>query len=85
MAYNSGGFTGDANLSITINDNGNTGEGGALSDTQTIALSVAQDVGTLGNRALTFQGSLSTSDTIDRYQFTLGADTTTFCLTLGGL
>lgn len=45
----------------------------------------AQNVGTLGNRALTFQGRLSSSDSVDRYQFTLGRDTNKFRLTLGDL
>ena len=35
-----GGYSGSDTLSITVNDNGNTGTGGPLSDTETVAITV---------------------------------------------
>ncbi len=38
-------FTGNDSITLTVNDRGNTGSGGALSDTDAIAITVAPDVG----------------------------------------
>jgi hypothetical protein len=84
LAYNTGTFTGNTTLSITVNDNGNTG-GGALTGSGAITLRVTQNLGTLGNSPLTATGRVSSSDPSDRYQFTLSSRTNNFRLSLMGL
>lgn len=84
LNYNGGSFSGDTNLTVSVNDNGNTG-GGALTNAKTVALKVAIDVGTLGNSAINRTGSVTSSDSIDRYRFTLATSTSKFHLTLGSL
>jgi Bacterial pre-peptidase C-terminal domain len=53
-----------------VNDQGNSGSGGALSDTKTIALNVARNLGTL-NKEFEVKGTLTNADRTDLYQFTI--------------
>jgi hypothetical protein len=76
----SNNFSGNDSLTVTVNDNGNTGSGpaGGLSDSKSVALSVARDLGTLGVFAQTVSGSVNATDPVDFYQVTLTAGATLF-------
>jgi hypothetical protein len=71
-------FSGNDSLNITVDDQGNMGLGGSLTDTEAIALSVARDLGTLGLFAQVISGSLTAADSVDLYQVTLTAPATLF-------
>ncbi len=85
LRYSGSTFSGNTNLTVRVNDNGNVGSGGAKTTTQTIALQVARDLGNLSKKEIEVQGTVSSSDPVDRYQFTLTQATTKFKLTLGDL
>src|SRR6185437_14040814 len=55
------GFTGQVGLTVSINDNGNTGTGGAMSDSKTVAIDVAPSV---GNTAMTNEDTPLTVDAV---------------------
>jgi hypothetical protein len=63
------GFTGSANLQITTDDLGNTGTGGALTDTDNVAINVAVPDHTLW---MTFENDESTTGNAELPDFTGG-------------
>jgi hypothetical protein len=67
-----------------VNDQGNSGSGGALSDTKAIALNVARNLGTL-NKEFERKGSLTNADRTDLYQFTVSGRSRSVQLSLEGL
>jgi hypothetical protein len=76
----SNNFSGNDSLTVTVNDNGNTGSGpaGGLSDSKSVALSVARDLGTLGAVGQIVSGSVNPTDPMDFYQVTLTSGATLF-------
>lgn len=79
-------YNGPASFTYTVQDNGTTnGLADPKTATATASFSVIRNVGTLGTPAVTFTGTVSNSDPVDYYQFTLGSDTNKFRLTLGNL
>jgi hypothetical protein len=84
LRYDTNFFNGNANLNITVNDNGNTG-GSPQIATKTTTLRLASDLGTLQSfwpTNFANSASIDPNDTIDRYRFTLGSATSNFRLSL---
>jgi VCBS repeat-containing protein len=79
LNYRSSSFTGNATLSVTATD------GVYTAPTQAISLKVARNLGNLGKGSVELEGSVSSSDPVDRYQFSLTQATNKFKLTLGDL
>jgi hypothetical protein len=64
-------FSGNDSLNVTVNDQGNTGTGGSLSDSKAIALTVNRELGPLSATPNLKSGSVNATDPVDFYQFTL--------------
>ncbi len=80
------GFSGNASLQIVTNDLGNTGSGGALSDTDSVNITV-NDGGALQFSSATYTVSESTANatiTINRVGGTAGTATVLFQTVIGG-
>jgi hypothetical protein len=67
----SNNFSGNDSLTIAVNDQGNTGTGGSLSDSKAIALTVNRDLGSLSATPNLKSGTVNATDPVDFYQFTV--------------
>ncbi len=77
-------FSGNDSLNVTVNDQGNSGTGGALTVSKAIALNVARNLDTL-RKEIEVKGALTSRDTTELYQFTVSGQSRKVEIELEGL